>query len=222
LNPSKTLAQKGFAMKSSLTSLPKGVYGQLVVNIKTVAPKDSKLQYDEHFVATLEQSGKDGVNAKLHLYSLDKRAKGRKMMARLLATLPFDAVDRKGIPTNEIEVKAIITRLIWREFEQWWGVQDTLNRTIEYCELTYGTWLRPELRELFVPQFALPGTETMIVPGYVHTNVPVGEYGSPDTAFIPATEQPPAPVVRLSKEEWLKQHYPEMTELPKWRFPACA
>jgi hypothetical protein len=33
---------------------------------------------------------------------------------------------------------------------------------------------------------------------------------------------PTLKVVRLSKEEWLKQHYPGMTELPKWRFPAMA
>jgi hypothetical protein len=32
---------------------------------------------------------------------------------------------------------------------------------------------------------------------------------------------PPARV-RLSKEDWLKQNYPEMTELPKWRFPGVA
>jgi hypothetical protein len=25
---------------------------------------------------------------------------------------------------------------------------------------------------------------------------------------------------RLSKEDWLRQHYPELSELPKWRFPA--
>jgi hypothetical protein len=28
--------------------------------------------------------------------------------------------------------------------------------------------------------------------------------------------------LRLSKEDWLKQHYPELSELPKWRFPAAA
>jgi hypothetical protein len=27
---------------------------------------------------------------------------------------------------------------------------------------------------------------------------------------------------RLSKEDWLKANYPEMTELPKWRFPVMA
>jgi hypothetical protein len=27
---------------------------------------------------------------------------------------------------------------------------------------------------------------------------------------------------RLSKEDWLRQNYPGMTELPKWRFPAVA
>jgi hypothetical protein len=27
---------------------------------------------------------------------------------------------------------------------------------------------------------------------------------------------------RLSKEDWLKQNYPGMTELPKWRFPSIA
>jgi hypothetical protein len=27
------------------------------------------------------------------------------------------------------------------------------------------------------------------------------------------------PRVRLSKEDWLKANYPEMSELPKWRFP---
>jgi hypothetical protein len=30
------------------------------------------------------------------------------------------------------------------------------------------------------------------------------------------------PKVRLSKEDWLKQNYPGMTELPKWRFPGLA
>jgi hypothetical protein len=28
--------------------------------------------------------------------------------------------------------------------------------------------------------------------------------------------------IRLSKEDWLRQHYPELSELPKWRFPAVA
>jgi hypothetical protein len=27
---------------------------------------------------------------------------------------------------------------------------------------------------------------------------------------------------RLSKEDWLKQNYPEMSELPKWRFPSMS
>jgi hypothetical protein len=41
------------------------------------------------------------------------------------------------------------------------------------------------------------------------------------------SDKPAEPIVRavvnrLSKEEWLKQNYPGMTELPKWRFPAVA
>jgi hypothetical protein len=37
-----------------------------------------------------------------------------------------------------------------------------------------------------------------------------------------ATEEQikPNAVVRMSKEDWLKANYPEMTELPKWRFPS--
>jgi hypothetical protein len=31
---------------------------------------------------------------------------------------------------------------------------------------------------------------------------------------------PPVAYKRLSKEDWLAQNYPGMTELPKWRFPA--
>jgi hypothetical protein len=34
----------------------------------------------------------------------------------------------------------------------------------------------------------------------------------------PATKTVARP--RLSKEDWLKQNYPELSELPKWRFPA--
>jgi hypothetical protein len=43
-----------------------------------------------------------------------------------------------------------------------------------------------------------------------------------DDVQIPVT--PPVRVMskRLSKEEWLKEHYPEMSELPKWRFPGLA
>jgi hypothetical protein len=38
---------------------------------------------------------------------------------------------------------------------------------------------------------------------------------------LPATSERQAPV-RLSKEDWLKQNYPELSELPKWRFPGLA
>jgi hypothetical protein len=32
--------------------------------------------------------------------------------------------------------------------------------------------------------------------------------------------KPVVSIVRLSKEDWLRQHYPDLKELPKWRFPA--
>jgi hypothetical protein len=35
---------------------------------------------------------------------------------------------------------------------------------------------------------------------------------------IPAAKIPVAS--RMTKAEWLRQHYPELSELPKWRFPA--
>jgi hypothetical protein len=39
--------------------------------------------------------------------------------------------------------------------------------------------------------------------------------------FTVTPEEKHIPTVsRLSKEEWLRQHYPDLRELPKWRFPA--
>jgi hypothetical protein len=43
----------------------------------------------------------------------------------------------------------------------------------------------------------------------------IGEYFT----VKPAEQVVRTVVNRLSKEEWLKQNYPEMSELPKWRFP---
>jgi hypothetical protein len=43
---------------------------------------------------------------------------------------------------------------------------------------------------------------------------------APPDGYIPTV--PIIPVKRLSKEDWLKQNYPGMTELPKWRFPGLA
>jgi hypothetical protein len=40
------------------------------------------------------------------------------------------------------------------------------------------------------------------------------ESDAPVKSDVPATR----PITRLSKEEWLKQNYPELSELPKWRF----
>lgn len=41
------------------------------------------------------------------------------------------------------------------------------------------------------------------------------------TVVTPVPQATPAQV-RLSKKDWLRQHYPDMQELPKWRFPAMA
>jgi hypothetical protein len=38
--------------------------------------------------------------------------------------------------------------------------------------------------------------------------------------LVPVMEEPVH--VRLSKEDWLKANYPELKELPKWRFPSVA
>jgi hypothetical protein len=46
-----------------------------------------------------------------------------------------------------------------------------------------------------------------------------------DKFFSISTAPPKVPVSstpRLSKEDWLRQNYPEMSELPKWRFPSVA
>jgi hypothetical protein len=44
------------------------------------------------------------------------------------------------------------------------------------------------------------------------------------TYFENVPEEPQVAFVapRLSKEEWLKQNYPHLSELPKWRFPGLA
>jgi hypothetical protein len=49
---------------------------------------------------------------------------------------------------------------------------------------------------------------------------------TPEVEFLlPQAGNDVSPVVavkRLSKEDWLKAHYPELKELPKWRFPRLA
>jgi hypothetical protein len=51
----------------------------------------------------------------------------------------------------------------------------------------------------------------------------------PAPEWFEANWHPPKPVSpviplkpRLSKEDWLRKNYPEMQELPKWRFPGVA
>jgi hypothetical protein len=56
--------------------------------------------------------------------------------------------------------------------------------------------------------------ETLLKPttGWLQANY----YGKAETK---AEDLPRPALPRLSKADWLKQHYPELTELPKWRFP---
>jgi hypothetical protein len=209
-------------MKSSLKSFPDGVYGELALNIKTILPVWNKIHLDLHFVATLEESGKSRQNVKLHLYSLDRRTSGRRLRAKHLGTLPFPATMLTSLGKEAADAQsAVIKRFIWGEFEKWWGEQDKDKRECEYCEILHGTVINQELSELFLPEFAMPGTGEMVYPEFMHTKIPTGLYGSPDVPYVSPIPKA-APVVRLSKEDWLKQHYPEMSELPKWRFPSVA
>jgi hypothetical protein len=40
--------------------------------------------------------------------------------------------------------------------------------------------------------------------------------------FFPSPKVVAPTLPRLSKDDWLRQHYPELSELPKWRFPCVS
>jgi hypothetical protein len=61
----------------------------------------------------------------------------------------------------------------------------------------------------------MKGVFEQVSPEWMQKNIYSSKYVAPPKRV--AKKRVPK---RLSKEDWLKKNYPELTELPKWRFPA--
>jgi hypothetical protein len=191
---------------ASLKALPKGVVGTYMLDLCLWRLKIKRPNAALHRMKNTHQHYHFIVTQKNEkVYTLYLLAELHQNKMRILRKL-----DLAIAPRFDFRIS------IWKWLRKMVSPLQAKGCTGVYCELT-GTnaqakksALIDSLYSLFGGEFCLPGENEVIrttivdeVPSYVAPTVEVGRS------------------VRkaLSKEEWLKQHYPELTELPKWRFP---
>jgi hypothetical protein len=197
-------------MQASLKALPKGVTGTFMLDLclwrlKIKRPNAALHRMKNtrqffHFIVTQRDANS---------YTLYLVAELHENKWRILQKVSCPLQNRTGCQLA-----------IWAEMTRMVAPLQGKGCVAAYSQLTgvnaqaKQSDLKDALYALFDFEFCLPGENEVISTARV-SEIP---------AYVDATHEP-AVVVRparkpLSKEDWLRQNYPEMSELPKWRFPA--
>jgi hypothetical protein len=222
LSLSKTLAQKGFAMshtiKYAISPLPDSNFGKPLVDFIAVLhdPDEHEAKGEHRFVVSL---GKDDEKNEGRLYILHTfydKADGFKQYRSFLNGNLVVALDAGSAFKREKRGEKIVNE-IWYHLEKWYEEHRQEYKFL-CCRLAKPSEkdsVEADVVRYFLPENKLPG----LVLSNVLIPTPTDMQGNPYYDY-PSPVPPAAP--RLSKEDWLKANYPEMSELPKWRFPAVA
>jgi hypothetical protein len=189
--------------KSELQELPEGVYGKLLFNMRiNTGKRMSKTGY--HILVTEEDC------ERVHIYLVRDTNKPKNRYVTHDRAF-IDVTDHTSL---YVAMTAHVNGMLHKIPEE--------RRFLHYHEvLQFGTHpntvIDVALNSSFNEETRYPFPQGNIS-GYPFQvqNMPSRSRKDEIRGYKPAT------VVRLSKEEWLRQHYPEITELPKWRFPNMA
>jgi hypothetical protein len=213
---SKTQAQKGFAMTSKRNKIPSGIKTAVNPGAKIFVPGEvwgrvlldaclvNCLHGDEFQYCHIYITERDGYIypfKTLHT-GMNEQCSIDKPPQHVMQSMPIIRVHAK---TGE-KVAGIFSTMLDQLLPDFY---------LQYCvkqSLPPDDWRKPMLEELCNLAYKHPQTADG---WYMDVNFPVR--GVENFAQAPAPK--PAPVARLSKEDWLKANYPGMKELPKWRFP---
>jgi hypothetical protein len=208
-------------MQRSLIDLPDGIEGLILQDVKLAHPKGSVM----HLILTCFENQEGKIDLKMHDFYQSDFAKHLSLMH----TGRFAGQLESYFGETPAQRMAELMGFVRRELEGYCqlpkedGFLPVYNEQYVYAEQDKPHFMTPATRA-YAASYEAPtlfgrslknlfarGTMTPVKVAWA-SNVDSGETG----AFSPI------PVIRLSKEEWLRQHYPEMKELPKWRFPSVA
>jgi hypothetical protein len=186
-------------LKATLTELPKQVFGEMMFNIMFSNDKE-----EEHFIGTVENDGRFHVCfARAEIGEDLYYSAGSSLMLSKPNSMEPMWHAGTGITLEEF---------IGKCFHQYMFDLYERGMQLDYIEVNANPTIPVDLSFAF--QCCVGG------------DVDISRATVVNVVNVPSRHRNvsarPKSKPRLSKEDWLKQNYPGMTELPKWRFPGLA
>jgi hypothetical protein len=210
LDLSKTLAQKGFAMSenratATLKSLPDGIFGKMQFDVLL-----SYRRQRYHFLCVREENGDYYL-----CLTNDNGEKPPGLIAwEVYTPLPTLQPNNTHTPSawskEWMQKKCGFEDFVAKVYSAWFTTDTTMRHfRTQYYERIDDSFLAQALNLCKLTNRRGKRVWALIVE-------------SEPCRFRAGAKLAETHFVRLSKEDWLKKNYPELKELPKWRFPAVA
>jgi hypothetical protein len=197
-------------IQSSIQELPDGVTGILLLNIKMFDNDCDAC----NFIITI-----DGNVVRPYIIE-QLGEKGEEVIE--LPTHILAPYERGAVFNGEIVKMSKWLKDFWKGFRQSFFVQ---GYTLDACECLSIEAIELDTKLPFHPS-AYFGIGEVFMPSFTFHDGGRAYYPDRFTDIIASKQVDNTPprqyIPRLSKEDWLRQNYPELSELPTWRFPAHA
>jgi hypothetical protein len=218
-------------MQRSLVNIPTGIRGIILHDVK-LEKKDYPKDRICHIIVTVDD-GAGKSSDKIRFYIASGRVNNPRLDAVEQNLMPGDLkeefdgsinlktfTDRDALPLRCAVTEAIV--YFAADFLEK-GYTPVYNERYSYRQKdtdTSKTYRSFKLRRsLGVVRVYFQEQGILLEPREVKSDLDY--WNNNDVPVIPLAPVAPSKT-RLSKEDWLKANYPEMSELPKWRFPGLA
>jgi hypothetical protein len=226
LNLSKTLALKGFAMnaiapKPTRAKIPDEVKGLVVLDLCARYAKTKRKSTRTCNLFVTYDTEAINPDCSFWIFVVDE-AKGSSGFRQTVGRYRLGEISESHV---DIKVQNIMNERIRNGYKiEYFEQYHYLPQPEQPATLTEAAERAAGAARIYVPNPFLESGSTVIptpewFPIIVDAPMPAQffiDYKPTQTTSRPVSQP------RLSKADWLRQHYPEMTELPKWRFPGMA
>jgi hypothetical protein len=210
--------------EATLKSLPRQVVGQPVFSVQFFKLDGNNLQLRNVLVAHSDETVNVYFLVKNRIYANNLSLQRNRYTLggkSVLEHVHHDFRAFQDVPAHRVQevLQELITPFLERATYLW---SEEATESVDYCEIHFNANYRYQ----------------KALRGLIDAGVGAWHYLTPDRLqevnMLPlssevreakrkAAKQPVVSVKpRLSKEDWLKANYPELKELPKWRFPGLA
>jgi hypothetical protein len=216
--------------------LPPEVKGELLVELVFSPEKDCRKKVDERVLFTVEEKGDESI-VRFYVLHWDRKAKPMRRQVSSFSfrsTYPdvrFYQAKAKSVGEHK-ERRKEIQQFVQKVISVWGDHEDSKGNLYQFSLIATPevmTEVKEDVLSAFFPYFEFEPGGVCHRPGwmldltYKHPELFTPDYNIRVPGYQFGASATPSklsvPVIRLSKKDWLRQHYPELSELPKWRFP---